>query len=143
MEGYIWNKAMETMPVEAMRRLQGERLASCVQRMYGTVPYYTERMKAAGVEPGDIRSLDDLTRLPFTDKEDMRENYPYGTFAVPIEQIVRVHASSGTTGKQKVVGYTAGDIDLWSECCCRALNALPKGVVSTPPKSEMTAFNVP
>lgn len=121
MEGYIWNKAMETMPVEAMRRLQGERLASCVQRMYGTVPYYTERMKAAGVEPGDIRSLDDLTRLPFTDKEDMRENYPYGTFAVPIEQIVRVHASSGTTGKQKVVGYTAGDIDLWSECCCRAL----------------------
>ncbi|MBP8989084.1 MAG: phenylacetate--CoA ligase, partial [Clostridia bacterium] len=88
-----------------------------------TVPYYTKRMKEAGVEPGDIRSLDDLIKLPFTDKEDMRENYPYGTFAVPLEQIVRIHASSGTTGKQKVVGYTKNDIELWSECCCRALAA--------------------
>jgi phenylacetate-CoA ligase len=123
MSGYIWNKEMETMPVEQMRQVQGERLADCVRRMYGTVPYYTKRMKSAGVEPGDIRSLDDLVRLPFTDKEDMRENYPYGTFAVPIEKIVRIHSSSGTTGKQKVVGYTANDIDLWSECCSRALAA--------------------
>lgn len=123
MSGYIWNKEMETMPVEQMRQLQGERLANCVRRMYGTVPYYTARMKEAGVEPGDIRTLDDLVRLPFTDKEDMRENYPYGTFAVPLEKIVRIHSSSGTTGKQKVVGYTANDIDLWSECCSRALAA--------------------
>ena len=123
MRGYIWNEKMETMPIEEMRKLQGERLVACVRRMYGTVPYYTKRMKEAGVEPGDIRSLDDLIKLPFTDKEDMRENYPYGTFAVPLEQIVRIHASSGTTGKQKVVGYTKNDIDLWSECCCRALAA--------------------
>jgi phenylacetate-CoA ligase len=123
MSGYIWNKEMEAMPVEQMRQVQGERLADCVRRMYGTVPYYTERMKAAGIEPGDIRTLDDLARLPFTDKEDMRENYPYGTFAVPLEKIVRIHSSSGTTGKQKVVGYTANDIDLWSECCSRALAA--------------------
>ncbi|NLB45978.1 MAG: phenylacetate--CoA ligase [Clostridiaceae bacterium] len=114
---------METMSEEQMRELQGDRLVACVRRMYGHVPYYTERMKAAGVTPDDIRSLDDLAKLPFTDKDDMRDNYPYGTFAVPLDQIVRIHASSGTTGKQKVVGYTQKDIELWSECCCRALAA--------------------
>jgi phenylacetate-CoA ligase len=123
MNGYIWNVQAETMPYEQLRKLQGERLAGCVRRMYGTVPYYTGKMKAAGIEPGDIHSLDDLPKLPFTDKEDMRENYPYGTFAVPLDQIIRVHASSGTTGKQKVVGYTRNDIEMWSECCCRSLAA--------------------
>ena len=123
MNGYIWNTPMETMSEEQMRELQGDRLVACVRRMYGHVPYYTERMKAAGVTPDDIRSLDDLAKLPFTDKDDMRDNYPYGTFAVPEDQIVRIHASSGTTGKQKVVGYTQKDIELWSECCCRALAA--------------------
>ena len=123
MNGYIWNTPMETMSEEQMRELQGDRLAACIRRMYGHVPYYTERMKAAGVVPDDIRSLDDLAKLPFTDKDDMRDNYPYGTFAVPLDQIVRIHASSGTTGKQKVVGYTQNDIELWSECCCRALAA--------------------
>ena len=123
MNGYIWNTPMETMSEEQMRELQGDRLAACIRRMYGHVPYYTERMKAAGVVPDDIRSLDDLAKLPFTDKDDMRDNYPYGTFAVPLDQIVRIHASSGTTGKQKVVGYTQKDIELWSECCCRALAA--------------------
>ncbi len=123
MNGYIWNTPMETMSEEQMRELQGDRLAACIRRMYGHVPYYTERMKAAGVTPDDIRSLDDLAKLPFTDKDDMRDNYPYGTFAVPLDQIVRIHASSGTTGKQKVVGYTQKDIELWSECCCRALAA--------------------
>lgn len=123
MNGYIWNTPMETMSEEQMRELQGDRLAACIRRMYGHVPYYTERMKAAGVTPDDIRSLDDLAKLPFTDKDDMRDNYPYGTFAVALDQIVRIHASSGTTGKQKVVGYTQKDIELWSECCCRALAA--------------------
>ncbi len=123
MNGYIWNMPMETMSEEQMHELQGERLAACVRRLYGTVPYYTDRMKAAGMTPDDVRSLDDLARLPFTDKDDMRDNYPYGTFAVPLGQIVRIHASSGTTGKQKVVGYTQKDIELWSECCCRALAA--------------------
>ena len=118
---YIWNEAAETMPYEQIRELQGQRLVQCVQRMYGKVPYYTEKMKAAGIEPGDIKSIDDLTRLPFTDKEDMRENYPYGTFAVPLDEIVRIHSSSGTTGKQKVVGYTQKDIEIWAECCARSL----------------------
>jgi phenylacetate-CoA ligase len=123
MKGYIWDVPAETMPYEQIRELQGRRLADCVRRMYGTVPYYTDKMRQAGVGPDDIRSLDDLVRLPFTDKEDMRENYPYGTFAVPLEQIVRIHASSGTTGKQKVVGYTKNDIAMWAECCCRSLAA--------------------
>ena len=123
MKGYIWNHEAETMPYEQIRQVQGQRLQDCIRRMYGVVPYYTARMKAAGIEPGDIRGIDDLAKLPFTDKEDMRENYPYDTFAVPLEEIVRIHASSGTTGKQKVVGYTKNDIDLWSECCCRALAA--------------------
>ena len=123
MKGYIWNPDAETMAYEQIQQVQGQRLQDCIRRIYGVVPYYTARMKAAGIEPGDIRGIDDLVKLPFTDKEDMRENYPYDTFAVPLEEIVRIHASSGTTGKQKVVGYTKNDIDLWSECCCRALAA--------------------
>lgn len=123
MSGYIWNHEAETLPYEQIRQLQGQRLLNCIGRMYGKVPYYTARMQEAGVEPGDIHGIDDLEKLPFTDKEDMRENYPYGTFAVPLDDIIRIHASSGTTGKQKVVGYTRNDIDLWSECCCRALAA--------------------
>jgi phenylacetate-CoA ligase len=100
-----------------------------VRRVYGTVPFYTEKMKAAGILPEDIRTLDDLSLLPFTDKEDMRDSYPYGTFAVPMDDIVRIHASSGTTGKQKVVGYTRGDIEMWSECVARCLAAV--GMTST------------
>ena len=123
MKGYIWNKEAETMPYEQIRELQGQRLADCVRRVYGKVPFYTEKMKAAGIKPEDINSLDDLTKLPFTDKDDLRACYPYGTFAVPMDEIVRIHASSGTTGKQKVVGYTAGDIDLWAECIARCLAA--------------------
>lgn len=121
MNGYIWNKDMETLPYESLRQLQGERLVDCVRRIYGVVPFYTEKMQAAGITPDDIHSLDDLAKLPFTDKQDLRDNYPYGTFAVPLSQIVRIHASSGTTGKQKVIGYTKEDIDLWAECICRSL----------------------
>jgi phenylacetate-CoA ligase len=123
MVGYIWNETMETMDPEQRRDLQSERLVGCVHRLYERVSYYARRMRETGLEPGDIMTVDDLSRLPFTDKEDMRENYPYGTFAVPIDDIVRIHASSGTTGKQKVVGYTRKDIEIWSECCCRALAA--------------------
>ncbi len=103
-----------------MRALQGQRLVDCVARMYAAVPYYAAKMRAAGIEPGDIRGMDDLPHLPFTDKYDFADNYPYGTFAAPLEEIVRLHASSGTTGKQKVVGYTLDDIDLWTECMCRS-----------------------
>jgi phenylacetate-CoA ligase len=123
MSSYIWNESMETMPYEQLRELQGRHLVDCVRRMYGQVPYYTEKMQAAGITPNDIRGIADLTSLPMTDKHDMRDNYPYGTFAVPMSEIVRIHASSGTTGKQKVVGYTQSDIDLWAECCCRSLAA--------------------
>ena len=120
MEGYIWNEKIECMAPETMRALQGERLVDCVRRMYDAVPYYAAKMKKAGIEPGDIHGMDDLARLPFTDKYDFADNYPYGTFAVPMDRIVRLHASSGTTGKQKVVGYTMNDIDLWTECMCRS-----------------------
>lgn len=129
MKGYIWNTQAETMPCEEMRALQGRRLSECVRRVYGTVPFYTEKMKAAGILPEDIRTLDDLSLLPFTDKDDMRDCYPYGTFAVPMDEIVRIHASSGTTGKQKVVGYTRGDIEMWSECVARCLATV--GMTST------------
>ena len=120
-ETYIWNPEVECMDPEKMRALQSERLVKCVNYMYGRVPYYTEKMKKAGVEPGDIRGIEDLYKLPFTDKFDFRDNYPFGTFAVPREDIVRVHASSGTTGRMKVVGYTRADIALWTECLCRAM----------------------
>jgi phenylacetate-CoA ligase len=82
---------------------------------------FTEKMQAIGLTPDDITSIDDLKKLPLTDKQDLRDNYPFGTFAVPMSKIIRVHASSGTTGKQKVVGYTKEDIDLWSECIARSL----------------------
>lgn len=121
MNGYIWNKQMETQSYENLRELQGQRLVDCVRRIYGTVPFYTEKMQAIGLTPDDITSIDDLKKLPLTDKQDLRDNYPFGTFAVPMSKIIRVHASSGTTGKQKVVGYTKEDIDLWSECIARSL----------------------
>lgn len=121
MSSYIWDPVYESMPQEELQQLQGQRLIDCVHRMYGTVPYYTELMKAIGIQPGDIKNLDDISKLPFTDKQDMRDQYPYGTFAVPMSEIVRIHASSGTTGKQKVVGYTKNDIDMWSECIARSL----------------------
>ena len=89
--------------------------------VYENVQVYRERMDAAGVKPEDIQSVDDLYKLPFTCKQDLRDNYPYGLFAVPMDKVVRVHASSGTTGKQIVVGYTKKDLDTWSECCARAL----------------------
>lgn len=116
----IWSK-METLSAEELRKIQSERLVSTVKRVYDHVPYYAEKMKAAGIEPGDIKSVDDLSKLPFTYKTDLRDNYPFGTFAVPMEDVVRIHASSGTTGKQTVVGYTQNDINMWADCMARAL----------------------
>lgn len=120
MAGY-WNAEIETMDIEALKKLQGERLRETVERVYKNVPYYAEKMKRAGVTPGDIKGVEDLKKLPFTYKTDLRDNYPFGTFAVPMDQVVRVHASSGTTGKMTVVGYTQRDIDTWSECMARCL----------------------
>lgn len=116
-----WNSQMETMDIRDLRKLQGERLRAVVERVYKNVPYYAEKMKKAGVKPEDINSVDDLKKLPFTYKTDLRDNYPFGTFAVPLSDVVRVHASSGTTGKPTVVGYTKDDIETWSECVARSL----------------------
>lgn len=122
MERY-WNENMECATKDEMRALQSFRLSQTVRRVYNNVPYYRERMEKAGVTPADIHSVEDLKKLPFTMKQDLRDTYPYGLFAVPMEDVVRVHASSGTTGKQIVVGYTQHDLDVWSECCARALTA--------------------
>lgn len=100
-----------------MRALQSERLVKMVENCYNNVPLYQKRFKELGIEPGDIKSIDDISKLPFTYKQDFRDNYPYGMFAVPKEDLVRVHASSGTTGKQTVVGYTQNDINCWANGC--------------------------
>ncbi len=119
----LWNDEFETLPREVIESLQLKRLQRAVERVYATVPFYRESFKKAGVTPDQIKSLDDLRRLPFTLKQDMRDNYPYGLFAVPLEQIVRIHASSGTTGKPTVVGYTRRDIDTWSDLMARSFMA--------------------
>jgi phenylacetate-CoA ligase len=119
----IWNDEYETLPREALEALQLKRLRDLVDRMYARVPFYRQKLTEAGYKPGDIRKLADLARLPFTTKEDLRDNYPFGLFAVPMDRVVRIHASSGTTGKPTVVGYTRRDIDTWSELMARTLSA--------------------
>jgi len=111
------------MSREEMTRVQTDRLINTVKRVYHNVPYYREKMQKKGIEPGDIKSLEDLKKLPFTYKQDLRDTYPYGLFAVPMSEIVRIHASSGTTGKQTVVGYTRRDIDTWAEVMARTLTS--------------------
>jgi phenylacetate-CoA ligase len=118
----IWNEEFETLPREALEALQRKRLRDLADRVYSTVPFYRRKLDAAGFRPGDVRRLDDLARLPFTTKEDLRETYPFGLFAVPMERVVRIHASSGTTGKPTVVGYTRRDIELWAELMARTLS---------------------
>ncbi len=117
----FWNPTYECMSRGEMTEVQTQRLISTVKRVYHNVPFYRDKLQKAGIEPGDINSLDDLKRLPFTYKQDLRDNYPYGMFAVPLSEIVRIHASSGTTGKSTVVGYTRRDIDIWSEVMARTL----------------------
>ncbi len=117
----IWNETKECMSRDEMSSLQGMRLVKLVDRVYHNVEFYRKKMQAVGLEPGDIRGLEDLTKLPFTTKDDLRDTYPFGLFAVPNSQIVRIHASSGTTGKATVVGYTRRDIDMWSECVARCI----------------------
>ncbi len=114
----IWSKE-ETLSRAEMEGLQLERLQETVQRVYDKVPYYRAKMEAAGVTPQDIRSLKDLQKLPFTTKQDMRDTYPFGLFAVDKEELVRIHASSGTTGKPTVVGYTRADLETWTDCVSR------------------------
>ncbi len=118
-----WNRPIETMEREEMKKLQLSRLKNVVERMYTQVPFYRQRMQQFGLLPQDIATLEDLGKLPFTTKQDMRDHYPYGMFAVPQREIVRIHASSGTTGKPTVVGYTKKDLGIWSEVMARTLTA--------------------
>ncbi|MBQ8198836.1 MAG: phenylacetate--CoA ligase [Lachnospiraceae bacterium] len=117
----IWNESKECMSRDEMQALQSKRLVKAVNRVYHNVEYYRKKMQALGIEPGDIRGIEDITKLPFTTKDDLRDTYPFGLFAAPQSEIVRIHASSGTTGKATVVGYTRKDIDIWSECVARCL----------------------
>lgn len=117
----IWNEKIESMPRAELEKIQLERLQKVVKRVYENVKYYRDKMDKAGVKPSDIKSLSDISKLPFTTKADLRDNYPFGTFAVPQKDIVRIHASSGTTGKATVVGYTQNDIEMWTECVARCL----------------------
>ncbi|MGE5397207.1 MAG: phenylacetate--CoA ligase family protein [Chitinophagales bacterium] len=116
-----WNREMECMPRPDLEALKLRRLKETVFRVYSFVPSYKEKMDAAGIKPNDINSLEDLRKLPFSYKKDLRNNYPFGLFAVPMSDVVRIHSSSGTTGKPTVVGYTRRDLENWSEVMARAL----------------------
>ena len=117
----IWNKSRECISRGEMNEIQSKRLVNAVKRVYYNVPYYRGKMQDEGLEPGDIKGIEDIEKLPFTTKQDLRDTYPYGLFATDLPNVVRIHASSGTTGKQTVVGYTRKDIEVWSECMARSL----------------------
>lgn len=119
----IWNETVECMNREEMRKLQSIRLKRVVEHAYHNTPFYRGKMQEIGLTPDDIESIDDITKLPFTVKQDLRDNYPFGLMAVPMSEIVRLHASSGTTGKPIVVGYTRKDLSIWSETVARCLYA--------------------
>jgi phenylacetate-CoA ligase len=117
----IWNEKIECASRDFMNEIQSERLISTVKRVYHNIPYYRKKMQEKGLTPDDIKSVADLHKLPFTTKPDLRDSYPFGSFTVPMSEIVRIHASSGTTGRPTVVGYTRNDISMWSENVTRAL----------------------
>lgn len=119
----IWDPDAETMSREDLEQLQLERLQSTLNRVYKNVKFYRSRFDELGVEPADIRSRGDLEKIPFTTKDDLRDNYPYGMFALPLREVVRIHSSTGTTGKPTVVGYSANDLDSWSEVVARIMTA--------------------
>ena len=119
----IWNESIECMDRESLRKIQSIRLKKIVEHVYHNTPFYRKKMQELGITPDDINSIDDIVKLPFTTKYDLRDNYPFGLCAVPMSQIVRIHASSGTTGKPTVVGYTRKDLSSWTECLSRAFTA--------------------
>lgn len=119
----IFNREFETMKRKSLEVLQSKRLRALVKNVHAKVPYYKGLMDKSGVKPGDIKNIKDLPKLPFTTKEDLRLNYPFGLFTVPLKDVVRIHASSGTTGKPTVVGYTKNDIKTWAELMARSLAA--------------------
>ncbi|HSM73106.1 MAG TPA: phenylacetate--CoA ligase [Desulfobacterales bacterium] len=119
----IFDIEYETMPREALEAIQLRRLQATLARAYAAVPFYRQQFDQAGLKPGDIQSLKDLRKIPFTTKQDLRDNYPFGMFAVPMDNVVRIHASSGTTGQPTVVGYTARDVITWATLMARSLSA--------------------
>jgi phenylacetate-CoA ligase len=119
----FFNEEFETLPRVALEALQLKRLQSVLERIYSNVPFYKETFDSNGLKPSDISNLEDLQKLPFTTKQNMRDSYPYGLFAAPMDEIIRIHASSGTTGKPTVVGYTKKDISTWSELMARSFVA--------------------
>ncbi|MBR2783983.1 MAG: phenylacetate--CoA ligase [Firmicutes bacterium] len=123
MEKRYYQPEIETMPREQLKQLQSEKLVKQVQYVWDRVPCYRAKMEAAGVTPADIRGIEDLHKLPFLSKEDLREQYPQGMLAVPLSECVRIHSTSGTTGRRVVIYYTQHDIDLWYDCCARAIVA--------------------
>jgi phenylacetate-CoA ligase len=128
----IWNEKIETMDLEDLKNLQSDYLKNLVQYVYTNNKVYRERFNTLGIKPEDIRGIDDIVKLPFTTKEDMRDNYPYGLFSSPIEDVIELHVSSGTTGNPTLVGYTKDDIGLWSEVMARTLataGAVPRDIL--------------
>ncbi|MCX5825797.1 MAG: phenylacetate--CoA ligase [Deltaproteobacteria bacterium] len=117
-----WSKE-ESLSRKGMKKLQGERLAKVCERVYASVPFYKKMFDKAKIKPAQIKSIDDIVRLPFTTKLDLRDNYPFGMFAVPMKEIVRIHASSGTTGQPTTVGYTRYDLEIWAEAMARTMTA--------------------
>ncbi|MBQ2242548.1 MAG: phenylacetate--CoA ligase, partial [Clostridia bacterium] len=122
-EKRYFQKEIETMPREEMRALQSEKLVKQVKHVYENVKYYRDLMDEKGVTPDDIKSIDDLHKLPFLTKSDLRDAYPYGLLGTDLKNCVRIHSTSGTTGKRVVAYYTQNDINLWEDCCARALTA--------------------
>jgi phenylacetate-CoA ligase len=118
---------IETMPLEQLQELQSERLVKQVQHVYENVPYYRQKFDEMGLKPEDIKGIDDLSKLPFTNKDELRDQYPYGFLGVPLEDCVRIQSTSGTTGRRVVAFYTQDDIDIWEECCARAIVAAGGG----------------
>ena len=125
--GQYFQKEFETMPVEQIRELQSEKLVKQVKHVYDNVKYYRDLMDEKGVKPEDIKGIDDLHKLPFISKEDLRKSYPYGMLATDLKNCVRIHSTSGTTGKRVIAYYTQKDVDMWDECCARALTAAGAG----------------
>ena len=118
-----WDQEKECMPREPLQELQLRRLKETIYRVYAFIPAYRAKMDAVGIKPDDINSLSDIRHLPFTTKQDLRDNYPFGLFAIPMSEVVRIHSSSGTTGKPTVVGYSKKDLDTWAELMARALHS--------------------
>ena len=124
MQGNYFEPEIECASREVMHYIQSKKLVKMVEHAYNHVPLYKKRFDEIGLLPGDIQSIEDVKKLPFTYKDDLRDHYPFGMFAVPKEQLVRIHASSGTTGKQTVVGYTKHDIDVWARSAARSIVAV-------------------